>query len=79
MLILGQVVVLAVLGVSFGVPAVLLVVAPAVESLLFGVSAHDAFLVSAAAERLLCVAGLAGTLPARKAARLHPLVALRAE
>jgi ABC-type antimicrobial peptide transport system permease subunit len=48
-------------------------------SLLYGVSATDPVTFVAMALILLAVAGLAGTLPARRAARTRGLQALRAE
>jgi predicted permease len=49
------------------------------ESFLFGVTARDPLSLSAAAGVMLAVGGLAGYLPARRAARLDPLTTLRAE
>jgi predicted permease len=49
------------------------------ESLLFEVRAHDPFLLVAAAFLLLAVAFLAAWIPARRAMRVDPMVALRYE
>lgn len=50
-----------------------------VESLLFGVPARDAASFGAAAFFLTAVAAAASYLPARRAARVEPMVALRAQ
>ena len=47
------------------------------ESLLFGVSALDPIALSVACAAMLIVGLLAGLLPARRAARLHPMSVLR--
>jgi putative ABC transport system permease protein len=47
------------------------------RGLLFGIGAHDPSLLSAAVLVFSCVAGLAAWLPARRAARVDPAVALR--
>jgi len=49
------------------------------RSLLFEVSAHDPLLLAAALATLLVVALVAAWVPARRAARFDPLVALRNE
>ena len=50
-----------------------------IESQLFGMSGIDTYAYLAAALPLLAVAGVACLLPARRATRVDPLVALRAE
>ncbi len=53
--------------------------ARALSGLLFGVTYRDPFTFLAAAAVLLGVAVLAGYLPARKASRIDPMIALRAD
>jgi ABC-type antimicrobial peptide transport system permease subunit len=50
-----------------------------IQTLLYGVSPRDPVVFSATTLFLLCVALLACWLPARRAARLSPLDALRAD
>jgi len=50
-----------------------------IASLLYHVSARDPISLAAAAGSLLFVAGFASYLPARRASRVDPMAALRAE
>jgi predicted permease len=65
-------------GVAIGVP-VALAGARSIESQLYGVSATDAATVCGACGLMAAVAAIAGWLPARRAARVDPLTALRCE
>ena len=50
-----------------------------ISSQLFGVAAHDPRVLASAAAIVLLVGALAAWLPARRAARIEPTVALRVE
>jgi predicted permease len=67
---------LALLGVSIGL-ATAYSIARYVQSMLYGVAAHDLTTFAGAVVVMIIVVGVAGYLPARRAARIDPLVALR--
>ena len=77
-LVQRQVIVLAVAGLAIGVPLALMA-APLVGALLFGVAPTDYAAIATAGAVMLFVAIGAGFMPARRAARLDPLKALRTE
>ena len=77
-MILRETLYLVLAGLLIGVPAALLG-ARLISSQLFGLSATDPLTLIAAAIVLTLVALLAGYLPARRAARVNPLNALRYE
>jgi putative ABC transport system permease protein len=77
-LILGENVALAGMAVGCGV-VVGLVITRFMGSLLFGISPSDPVTFGGASVLLLLVALLASYLPARRATRVDPMVALRAE
>ncbi len=77
-LILRESVVLVGLGIALGVPAAL-AAARLISSRLFGLGAADPRAVATATLLLLLVALLAGYVPARRAGRIDPMVALRTE
>ncbi len=69
---------LALAGVGIGIGGVLaLVTARLMRSLLFGIGATDPLSFAGMAAVLLLVAFVAGWLPARRASRTDPVVALR--
>jgi predicted permease len=68
---------LAIIGIALGA-AVSLVAARLIASLLFATSPWDGVTYAAVALALLAVAFVAGYLPARRASRINPMVALRA-
>jgi predicted permease len=69
---------LALVGIGAGLPAAL-GATRLIESQLYGLPAHDPLTLTLAMAVLLAVALLAAWLPARRASRVHPMVALRAE
>jgi putative ABC transport system permease protein len=69
---------LAIIGMAFGLAGAYLV-GRAMHSTLYGVSAMDIGSFGAAALTLLAAALLACYLPARRAAKVDPMVALRCE
>ena len=77
-LILREAVLLVLIGVGIGVP-VMLYVARFAKSLLFELSPTDPVSLVGAGLGLMLVALLAGYLPARRATKVDPLVALRDE
>ena len=77
-LIMREALVLVLIGLGAGVPLALLS-ATALKGILFNVSSLDLASYAAAAVVLMAIATLAAYLPARRASRLDPVAALRAE
>ena len=75
-LVLRECLLLAVIGIVAGLAASL-ALSRYVESLLHHVSSTDPIALAAAAALMLAVAALAGWIPARRASRVDPVVALR--
>jgi predicted permease len=76
--ILRQAVLLAVIGVAVAMP-VTLALSQAMRSVVYGIEPHDAFTMVGAGVLMVAVAALAAWIPARRAARIDPMVALRYE
>jgi ABC-type antimicrobial peptide transport system permease subunit len=77
-LVLREALMLVLIGLVVGVLASLAVTRTA-ESLLYELKPNDPLTITFAAFLLATVATLAGYLPARRAARVDPMVALRDE
>lgn len=77
-LVMREVLLLAAFGCSAGLVASAWT-GRLVANLLFGTSATNPVLLASAVAALVCVAVIAGLLPARRAAQMDPLNALRAE
>ncbi len=75
-LVMRESMVLVVVGVIIGV-AVAMGAGRFVSTLLFGLAPTDALTIAAAVVVMVSVSALAGFLPARRAARIDPMVALR--
>jgi putative ABC transport system permease protein len=75
-MVLRDVALLVAIGVALGLPGGY-GMGRVVETQLFGLSARDPLTFAAATITLLAVALLAGYIPARRAARVDPMVALR--
>ena len=76
-LVLQRIVVLVIPGVALGIGGAL-ATTRVLGSLLFAVKPNDPATFAAVALLLVCVAFVAGLVPARRASRVDPLVALRA-
>jgi ABC-type antimicrobial peptide transport system permease subunit len=77
-MVLRDSLVLAGIGLCAGVPAAL-AGTRLLEALLYGLTPRDALTLNAAAALMIGLALIAGYAPARRAARIDPMVALRAE
>jgi predicted permease len=77
-IVLREILILALSGVAIGI-TVALATDSLVSSMLFGIEAADPLTLVAAVVLLLAVATMAGYLPARRASRVDPVVALRYE
>jgi ABC-type antimicrobial peptide transport system permease subunit len=77
-MVLRETIVITFAGIALGVPAGMAAVR-LVSAKLFGITTTDPLSLAAATSPMLAVAALAAYLPARRAARVDPLVALRYE
>jgi ABC-type antimicrobial peptide transport system permease subunit len=74
--VLGEVSIMIGIGLAAGIAGAALT-ARLFASLLYGVGPNDPYTVATAAGVLALIAGIAGYLPARRAARVDPMAALR--
>lgn len=77
-MVLRETLILVLTGIAIGVP-VALAAGRLVSTQLYGLNAGDPLTLAAAVTLLIAVAALAGYLPARRASRVDPMVALRYE
>jgi len=77
-LVMREVVLLVIAGAAIGIPLAI-AATRLVASALFGVSPTDPATFAMATVIMLAVAAAAGYLPARRASRVDPMVALRYE
>jgi len=77
-LVMGDVLGLALVGLAVGVPATVMT-RGLIGSFLFGVGVSDPSTLAASIALLIGITTLAGSLPARRAMRVDPMTALRAE
>jgi ABC-type antimicrobial peptide transport system permease subunit len=75
-MVLREVFVMAVLGLAIGVPVVL-AGSRYVKSLLYEIEPNDPWAITLAIATLLASGLLAGFVPARRASRIDPMIALR--
>ncbi len=81
-MVLREALSLVLIGVGLGLPAALAAARLAenqISGLLFGLTTGDPVTIAAATGLLAAVAGVAAYLPARRASRVDPMVALRNE
>ena len=77
-MVVGQAVMLAAIGVAVGIAGAL-ALTNVVQGLLYGVAATDPLIYASVSILLIAVAALAAYIPARRAARVSPSMALRYE
>ena len=77
-MVLRETLILLGIGIVIGIPATL-IATHLVRSQLFGLSSSDPLTISAATIAIILVTVLAGYVPARRATKIDPLVALRYE
>jgi predicted permease len=77
-LVMREVLLLVALGLAIGLPSAM-ALGQLVATQLYGVKPHDPWMAGVAILMLISVAGAAGLVPARRAARLDPILALRQE
>jgi ABC-type antimicrobial peptide transport system permease subunit len=75
-LVLRETLLLALIGIALGLPAALISTLLTKE-LLFGLGPNDPLTIALATLVMIAIAALAGYLPARRAAQVDPLTALR--
>jgi predicted permease len=77
-MVMREVLVLLAIGLALGIPAAM-VLGRLVASQLYGIEPYDPWIAGATVLLLAVVSGLAGLIPARRASRIDPILALRYE
>jgi ABC-type antimicrobial peptide transport system permease subunit len=77
-MVLGETLALVLIGIGVGLP-VALAASRLIASMLFGLEPIDTITVLASVLTIAAVTGLAGYIPARRASKVDPMVALRFE
>jgi putative ABC transport system permease protein len=77
-LVVGRGILVGIAGVALGIPGAL-GMGKAMHSMLFGVTPTDPFVLLAVPALLIAISAVASYVPARKAMRVDPVVALRSE
>ena len=77
-LVMREVLVLLAIGLAIGIPAAMLL-GRYVSSQLYGIQAHDPLIASSTTVLLTLVSAAAGFIPAQRASRIDPILALRHE
>jgi predicted permease len=77
-MVLRETAIIVVAGIAVGLPAALLTTS-LLKARLFGLSPHDPWSIALASLSTLVVTAIAGYIPARRASRVDPMVALRYE
>jgi predicted permease len=77
-LVLRETLLLALIGIAVGLPAAL-AVARLTKGLMFGLAANDPLTIALSMLLMIGIAALAGYLPAKRAGRVDPMIALRTE
>jgi ABC-type antimicrobial peptide transport system permease subunit len=75
-MVLRESLLLVIAGIAIGVPATIATKRLA-SSLLFGIGADDPVTIVGAVMLMIVVPALAGYIPARRASRVDPMIALR--
>jgi predicted permease len=77
-MILSETLTLVVLGITIGLP-IAWVAARILGHQLYGLSPHDPLTIAGSSAAILAITLLAGFLPARRASKVEPMIALRSE
>ena len=77
-MVMREVLLLLAIGLAVGIPSAI-ALGQYVSSQLYGIEAHDPFIAVSTVVLLTVVSAAAGLIPARRASRIDPILALRYE